>query len=321
MGLSSTRSWWLAQGLLMALVLAPAGLVHADKASAQDRAKVRCARAAELAQQLRLEAKLLEARDALRVCLRPACPEIVRSYCTRWFEEVEADLPSVVVRVQDASGNDLSDVTVSVDGVAQNTWRDGLPIALDPGEHAFVFERRGSRRLEMHVRLSTGEKKRPLAVILQSELASNPELAWASREPAVEPIATAAQPSADVLPPEPLNLKRRRVAAWVLSGVAAAGVGSFAYFGATGRRRLDELRRDCNGRCASAEVDAAWNRLIIADASLGAAVLSTGLATWLFLASRRKHGQGDDDEAQGHDPVLFVLPGRRELGLGLGARF
>jgi hypothetical protein len=320
MGLSSTRFWWLAQGLAVALLLAPAGVVRADQANG-DKAKVRCARAAEQAQQLRLEAKLLAARDALRVCLRPACPDIVRSYCTRWFDEVEADLPSVVVRVQDASGNDLSDVTVSVDGTVQNTWRDGLPVVLDPGEHAFVFERPGSRRLEMHVRLSTGEKKRPLAVILQSELASTPELAWAGHEASVEPVAAAATPGADALPPEPANLARRRAAAWVLSGVALAGVGSFTYFGITGRRRLQDLRRECAGRCASDEVDAAWNRLIVADVSLGAAVLSTGLATWLFVTSRQKRGQGDDDEAQGHDPMLFVLPGRREIGLGLGARF
>jgi hypothetical protein len=303
------------------MVLVLVGTVTAGKAQA-DKTKVRCARAAELAQQLRLDAKLLEARDALRVCLRPACPEIVRSYCTRWFEEVETDLPSVVVRVQDGSGNDLSDVTVTVDGVAENTWRGGLPITLDPGEHAFVFERRGSRRLEMHIRLSTGEKKRPLAIILQSELAASPELAWATHEATAEPIAMSeAAPSADAAPEAPPNLGRRRAGAWVLSGAAVAGLGSFTYFGVTGRSKLDELRRSCAGHCASEEVDAAWRRLIIADVSLGAAVLSTGLATWLFVTSRHKRSQREDDEAQGHDPMLFVLPGRRQLGVGMGARF
>src|SRR5687767_3176668 len=101
MGLSWTRCWWLARGLAMALALAPLQPARADVAPS-DKTKVRCARAAEQAQQLRLDAKLLEARDQLRMCVRPACPDIVRSYCTRWFEEVEADLPSVVVRVQDA---------------------------------------------------------------------------------------------------------------------------------------------------------------------------------------------------------------------------
>jgi hypothetical protein len=50
------------------------------------------------------------------------------------------------------------------------------------------------------------------------------------------------------------------------------------------------MRTDCAGHCPASEVDAAQQKLLIADISLGAAVVSAGLATYLFwtAASSKK---------------------------------
>jgi hypothetical protein len=287
--------------------------------------RVDCARAAEKAQQLRIDGHLMDARGALHACLRPACPKVIRSYCTRWFDEVESDLPSVVVSVHDASGNDLSGVTLTVDSKIEDSWRAGLPIELDPGEHLFRYERAGSKRLETRVRVSLGEKKRLLSVTLEEAMdgfqeAAPEETLVASDVPEDSEIAAAPSKTPPLSSQTSEPAHRKRVAAWVMSGTAVAALGSFAYFGITGRSDLSQLRHDCAGHCASSKVDAAWDKLIIADVSLGLAVLSTGLATWLFVASREKRGR-QRDEARHIVPSVALLPDKRSFGLGLGARF
>src|SRR5438552_19090580 len=77
--------------------------------------KLACVNAADAAQRLRNANKLLEARANLQICARDVCPSIVRSDCTRWRAEVEASVPTVVLRAQDAHGQELTDVKVMLD--------------------------------------------------------------------------------------------------------------------------------------------------------------------------------------------------------------
>src|SRR3954453_19637075 len=68
--------------------------------------KQECARAAESGQRLLKAGKLTAGRAEFLTCARDVCPGAVRPYCLRWLEEVDAALPSFVVRARDAEGND-----------------------------------------------------------------------------------------------------------------------------------------------------------------------------------------------------------------------
>src|SRR5438128_2056749 len=118
---STGSSWRLFAALFSFVVLSAVSVAEARPPSL----KVQCKQAAERAQMYRNEGKLLSARDELHQCVLPACPAVVRSYCTRWFEELEADLPTIVLKVRDGEGNDLSDATVSIDGQLVDAWQGG----------------------------------------------------------------------------------------------------------------------------------------------------------------------------------------------------
>src|SRR5262245_49024443 len=131
-----------ASAFLVAAVLLGIG----DRASAADE-KLACVTAAETAQQQRSANKLRQARASLHICARDVCPAVVRSDCTQWLAEVEASVPTIVLRAQDPRGADLTDVKVQLDGAPIADKIDGLPIEVDPGQHVLSWEHTGSKKL------------------------------------------------------------------------------------------------------------------------------------------------------------------------------
>ncbi len=297
-------AWTLA--LATAFVGAPAG--------AAESVKQQCTHAAERAQQYRLDGKLLSSQKELHVCLRAACPAVIKSHCTKWFEEVDAALPSVVVRVRDDSGVDLPDATVTADGAPLANWRSGMPLPLDPGEHAFQYSRPGNVTQKARVLLGTGEKNRVLAVTL----AAVPTAVSLSPAPAPDTAAAAASR------PDEHRASHHgpSAATWVVGGVAVTAFAGFAYFAATGDSDLRTLRSGCGvaSRCAQSDVDAAWRKLVFADVSLGVGILATGIATWLFFGTR---GSSSDapEAAPASVGTLRVVPTLRGGGVVWDARF
>jgi hypothetical protein len=300
---STGSSWCLCAALISFVVLGASTGAQARPPSM----KVQCKQAAERAQMYRNEGKLLSARDELHQCVLPACPAVVRSYCTRWFEEVEAGLPSIVLKVRDGDGNDLSDARVAIDGLGVDAWQGGLPIELDPGSHSIQCTREGNPPAQASVLLGTAEKRRLVTLTIESSL-PNP----AHLDPPLARVRTTE---------EPHGLHRPSAAAWVMGAATLAAYGSFAYFGTTGRSELDELRAGCAGHCDQGKVDAAWTKLIIADVSLGVAVLGTGLSTWLFVRSMR--GKSDERAPSAPMPATeaSLAPLRHGLSLGMRHRF
>ena len=100
-----------------------------------------CADAAFQGQTLRNDDKLLEAREEFRACVRRECPGFVQKDCADWLEDVEKRLPSVVLSATDPSGRDLVAVKVIADGRLLTEKLDGQSFPMNPGHHAFVFER------------------------------------------------------------------------------------------------------------------------------------------------------------------------------------
>ncbi len=233
----------------LALALA-ATLAVAPRAQADDSVRA-CIAASTDGQTLRKQGKLLAARERMIACARDACPSIVRSHCARWLSEVDAAIPSVVVRAVDATGADAIGARLSIDGQAGKL--DGQPVRLDPGEHTISVEGERGARQEERVLLVEGEASRKVALRLPA--ASAPERAGRSR----------------VIP----------AGAWILGGVGAAALGAATYFGVAASRQLSDLGATCSPRCTDAQTQPGRTDALLFDALLGTgAAAVAGALVW-----------------------------------------
>ncbi len=235
------------------LVASRAALADEAGDAAVARAEQDCARAAERAQDLRGSGKLLEASIELRACVRATCPAFLRQDCATWSSEVDASLPTVVVRARDGEDRELTAVRVSVDGSPWLARLDGLAKPLDPGAHRLRFERTGGAPLDEDVVLYEGEKLRPI------------DVRWA-------PDRRPAERDARVLP-------------WVLGGAGVAVAGAGAVLTAIGVSEYHDLQQSCGrtGSCARSEVDAQRARLWVGNIALVVGAVAIGAATWVWL--------------------------------------
>jgi hypothetical protein len=128
--------------------------------------KQECVAANESAQDLRRAGQLREARTQLALCVSERCPGPVREDCAQRLSEVDAAMPSLVLVARDRSGNDMSAVIVTMDGLPFLDSLDGSAIQVDPGEHHFIFESEGLPATEKVVLVREGDKGRHVNVIL-----------------------------------------------------------------------------------------------------------------------------------------------------------
>ena len=238
------------------------GFFCAPPALADD--KVACVRAADAAQEQRTAGKLKDARQSLHHCARDVCPALVRSDCTQWLSEVEASMPTVVIRATNARGEDLSEVQVDLDGRRIADKLEGLPIDVDPGPHVLVWHT-GGKVARQEIVVHTAEKNRTVTLRVESG----------------DTLPTA--PMADA--PGRGDGFRPGAAAWILAGVTVVGATSWGYFGWRGSAEVRDMRDECAGHCPTSRVDAAYRKLLTADISLGTALVSAGVATYLFWSA------------------------------------
>jgi hypothetical protein len=222
--------------------------------------KIVCADEHEQGQRLRNAGKLRGARAAFASCTRDACPVLARKACADLLLEVENLLPTVVVDARDASGNDIADVRVLVDGEVVRERLDGMEIGLDPGEHVFRFETPGRRPVEQRVVLGAAAKQRRLSVVFDVRVSL-------VAAPGVPPSRGEARTSPFV---------------YVLGGVGVVALGSFTYFAVAGKSLENGRSQTCGSDCTDAEVAPVRRDYLAADISLGAAVVAVAAAVWLF---------------------------------------
>lgn len=225
-----------------------------------------CLQSAERAQALRRGGGLRQARAQLISCSAAACPNAVRADCSRWLGEVEAALPSVILQARDASGQDVVDAKVTIDGVVQQRALDGLAIPLDPGTRVFRFEAGGREPVQQILALREGEKSRLVsAVLVRPPSPSDPG--------AVVPDA----PRRSAVP----------AAAWLVGGAGLLMVGGGVVLWVRGVNERDDLRDRCASpsSCTASSVDAAKTELRIGDILVGAGALAIGASVWIALRS------------------------------------
>lgn len=256
-------------------VLAPALaalLVTTSTARTNAAPSSKCIAAAEAGQQLRSEGKLVSARKKFGVCTALECPVVVRRDCARWVEDLDATTPSITVRVEDGSGNEVPEATVTLDGEKLPPIAEGRSTPLDPGTHKVVWEHDG-KKTEKEFVVREGERSK--VIVLRAEAPKSRP--GASHDPRVSPVPPAADTSSASPSPIP----------WVVGGggIAATGIGIGMWL--TGLGEHSDLGRTCAAAhaCSDDQISSSRSKLIVGDVLVGVGVVLIAGALYFILKS------------------------------------
>jgi hypothetical protein len=275
-----TWKGWAAAGVVLGVALW-AENARADVAS--------CAQASESAQSLRDEGRLKAARALFLECAAVECPGVVRSDCSRWLGEVDTRLPSVVFRVNDATGKEVTAVRIFFDNALLTERADGRSVTVDPGEHVLRFEA-AEGKSEIRLVLHEGERARLLTTTLEGAPGAQPPLA------PVTPPAPTAPPNRQGQEAElpsgsgsasgsgpPPTTRSIPTSVLVLGGVSVVGLVGFTYlwFSAVGEAK--DLRDECAKGCTNPSAASIRRKAAFADVSLGVGVAAAVAAVGLLM--------------------------------------
>ena len=264
----------------LALVAAP-GLLAAPTARANDPTLADCITANESAIKLRADHRLREARAQLLVCAALTCPAEVRAECERRVGAVNAAIPTIVFQAKDAAGNDMSAVTVTMDGKPLAERLEGTAISLDPGEHTFHFEAPGQPPIDKTFVLLEGAKDR------QERIVFAPTAAPSSTANVASATTSAATPAAGRGGEHAPSSGGSPLRTWGFAalGAGAAGLAAGAIFG--GLAIASKNSADCDGNhycSAGALSDARTQATVSTVAFVAGGVLLAGGITMVLLA-------------------------------------
>jgi hypothetical protein len=276
--------------------------------------KEQCIDANSQAQKLRRESKLTAARQQLLSCSDPSCPVMVRGDCTARLDEVQKAQPTLVLDVKSRSGDDLTDVKVTVDGEAFAAKLDGTAVPMDPGQHTFTFEAAGFEPVSKTLVLKETEKDRRERIVLH-------------RAPKVAPEAPATGPAV-ALPDEPPvaepshGLGTQRWLGLVVGGVGLAGVAVGSVFGLKASSEWSAQQSACGSpsNCPDHDGAVTHHANLTTDGTIatwsfigGGALVASGVLLFLTAPSRYKPPSAGF--------VIVPLAGPGSVALDLSARF
>jgi hypothetical protein len=236
-----------------------------------------CTEPYEKAQEEKTAGHLNAAIVHLKSCVDAHCPKFIRDDCTRWMDQVENALPSVVFAVR-RDGKDVASVDISCDGKSLVSSLDGKALPVDPGPHDFVFEVPGLPPMHRQMLIREGERNRIVDVEFRG-----PSPAPSSASSAVDTgLQQAEKPGGE-----------KTVMHYVpygLTVVGVLGVAGFTVFALQGNSRKNDLEHSCSPYCQSGQVDDVKRKYQLADTCLAVGLVSAGVATYLFLADHGSEG-------------------------------
>jgi hypothetical protein len=294
------------------------GCLLATPARADDKAA--CASAYTAAQSLRDARQLSKAREQLRICSRPSCTQFIARDCTTWLVEIESRIPSVVLAAKDASGADITKVTVSLDGRVIADKLDGRSIEVDPGQHTFSFALPDGRTIDQSMLVLEGQKAQRVGVTVPAAPSSTPP-----------PVPVESQ-SAPLASPGPVSAETsswngRKTVALVTGGAGAAALVVGAVFGSMAISSQSASHDACSpGNCPSqsrpqavSDHDAAARDATISTVtfSAGGALVAAGILLFLTAPS----GSAESRVATRTGVVLMPGMSAGSAGISLSGSF
>jgi hypothetical protein len=270
-----------------------------------------CALAYENSQEHRRAGAISSARLEFARCEQDDCPAFIRSDCSRWSKEAEADQPTLIFSAKSGT-RDMLDVQVSTGGRVLVERLSERTVELDPGEYDFLFEATGGGAVVQHAVIAAGDKNR----LVRAEFAPAAPVHTAAARPRRLPAAAptprmeASQSEAAITPaPGPGALP------WLLFAVGAASVGAGGGLSVWGRSSETRLRDTCSPNCTDSQVRAVRTKYLLADVSFGVGLASLSAAAYFFLRQ-----PAPEHVAKGPLPLTVVASPRGVLA-AYGASF
>jgi hypothetical protein len=194
--------------------------------------------------------------------------------------EVNAAMPTIVFEVRDPAGNDLSAVSVTMDGQPLVGRLEGTALSIDPGEHSFVFVSQETEPVNKRWVIREGEKGRREKVILGGELIEPPRAAEA-HSPKPERVDPAAP--ADTA----MSASTLRTIGIVTGGLGVVAIGIAIGEQVTAKNRDSHSQNAAEERADQAFIHALHEQAVQAQTYaivfgvVGTAAVVTGMYLWL----------------------------------------
>jgi hypothetical protein len=263
----------MSRARLLAAALAASSLLGTPTVARADEVE-ECASAAETGQKRRDEGKLLDAKQALIRCAQASCPAVIQGDCAKWLPEVDARIPSLVLRAVSDSGEDLRAVRVARDGQPWLPSLDGASMPIDPGPLKLRFEADGFEPLDKEVVVAEGQRSRIIEVELR-------RTGGAPKETPAPPPEEAASGGPGPLP-------------WIFLGVGAAGLGTFGVFQIVAAGEVSDIEDGCGASrtCTDDDLDPTRTKLVVSAIGLGVGIAGVSAAVLTFVLASGGEGGG-----------------------------
>jgi hypothetical protein len=255
----------------------------APPSRAADPTMADCLSASESSIKLRKDHHLRDARQQLLVCAALTCPVEVRSECERRVVAVNASIPTLVFEAKDAAGNDLSAVTVTMDGLPLADRLEGTAISLDPGMHSFHFESVGHVSVDKSFVLHEGEKDRRERIVFVATAGGS--VATAARtDVQPTPKGDGTSPAAADRGTSSISWGPLKTVGVVAGGVGIVGLGIGTAFGLIAASDKSKANCDSNGYCSAGSLSDAHSHANVSTAGFvaGGVLLAAGVALVIF---------------------------------------
>jgi flagellar basal body-associated protein FliL len=308
----------LAIGVFGAMVALSAAPARAERLG-DERA---CVTAFKKAKEHEGAGKLQESKDQLMSCAQAPCSSFIRQQCSSKYNQLEADTPSVVLIVTDASGSPRGDITVRMDGEVFTQQLDGRALSVDPGMHEFSFAADNVVFATQKIMIVQGQRNRFITALLRAggsgkqrrmvaeapvEKPAKRVVAKADDEetasaPATKPTKVVSVGATETKAADEEESKTEEapkksgsVLPYLFTGLGVAALGAGAAFTYWGIKDNQKMKTECSPDCAPATLQHVKTLYLASDIALGVGVASLAAAFWTHMANRHAEEKGTEE--------------------------
>lgn len=261
-----------------------------------------------------------EAIEAYRACAEQTGCGWLAVKCEAKIKALQTKLPTIVLVVNDDSGQPLADVEVKVDGVVRTSKLTGVGLPIEPGLHELSFSTSGGVFATEKVMVVEGQHDRLVTVTMHSQGGKGAAKASAPSAVAVAPPAPdsstpdkpatqeTAAPAAAVTASDSTPAATKSAPAeattevhsagpthwamprsplpYTLAAVGALGVAGGVVTTIWGSKDNSNLENKCSPNCNPSSLSHIKTLYTVSDVSYGVGIAALGVATWLFASSR-----------------------------------